>query len=340
MDNHLRYKSVSVKQHDQVFYLFSAPAKTLYSILEINQRESDKDIGYQRTLAAARVRSVSDFIGGRNVMAPAIVVSLEHAKFDEKAGELHISRSTNSGWVIDGQHRLAGANEASTDIELPVVAFLDLNLETQIFQFVTINQTAKGVPRSLYYDLLKHLPPNKKPADVAKEKAADIANQLKRDEGSPLYNRITVNPPQPGRSISLTNFVRKVAPLVQRDKTPISGFNAWEQTRIIDNYFKGLREHEPLLFGHSPSIVFRTVGFGGLLNALPRLFNLTFRQHGGFRVADITSVFNRIQFDFSNWENSGSGNAAENEAGNDLAEEARRKYEAGSESSPALIKLD
>ena len=340
MPSQLRYRCVPVHQHDQVLYLFSAPAKVLYDVLEINQRNPDKDEGYQRTLSSARVRSVSQFVDTKRVIAPAIVISLQHAAFDATAGELVIKKTASAGWVIDGQHRLAGAKESSLDIDLSVVAFLDLQLEQQIFQFVTINQAAKGVPRSLYYDLLKHLPPKRKPADVAKEKAADIANQLRKDEQSPLFSRIAVMSPQVGRTLSLTNFVRKVAPLIQEDRTPISAFSLHEQTRIIDNYFRGLREHEPLLFGNSPSIVFRTVGFGGLLNALPSLFSLTFRRDGAFRVVDIAALFNRVQFDFSNWESLGSGNAAEHEAGNDLIEEARRKYEAAADDTPSLIKLD
>ena len=36
-----------------------------------------------------------------------------------------------------------------------------MDIDDQVFQFVTINRTAKGVPTSLYYDLLKHLPPSK-----------------------------------------------------------------------------------------------------------------------------------------------------------------------------------
>ena len=337
----LRYRSVPVQQHGQAFYLFSAPAKVLYEFLEINQRDPDKDEGYQRTLSQARVRSVSSFVNGGHALAPAIVVALKDAKFDNEKGELVIPQNSDSGWVIDGQHRLVGAWEASVDVDLAVVAFLGLDVEKQIFQFVTINQTAKGVPKSLYYDLLKHLPPSKKPADVARDKAVDIGTQLKRDEDSPFYNRITVNPPQAGRSISLTNFVRKLAPLIQTnpDKSVISPFSLPEQAKIIDNYFRGLREHDPTLFGNSSSVVFRTVGFGGLLNGLPVLFNLSLKYHGGFRTADVVQVFDRISFDFSSWESLGSGNAAEIEAGNDLAEAARRAHAPESESQSGVIRL-
>lgn len=340
MADPLRFRCVAVKQHRTTFYLFSAPAKVLYGLLQINQRSTEKDEGYQRILSASRVRSVSQFVEDRHVMAPAIVITLQNATFDTRSGELVIPQREDAGWVIDGQHRLAGAREASVEVDIAVVAFLGLGLDEQIFQFVTINQTAKGVPRSLYYDLLKHLPPQKRPADVAKERAADIANQLRRSEESALFNRITVIPPQAGRTISLNNFVRKVAPLIQVDKTPISGFSLHEQSRIVDNYFMGLREHDPSLFKHSPSMVFRTLGFGALINALPALFNLTFRQHGGFRVIDVAEMFNRVQFDFETWSAIGTGNAAEHAAGNDLAEEARRRYQTESDRSGGIIRLD
>ena len=336
----LHYKCIPVEQHGKVCHLFSAPAKVLFEILDINERVSDKDEGYQRVLSVARVRQITDFVRQGNVISPAIVVSLKGAEFDAGTGQLAIPRCEHAGWVIDGQHRLVGAAKADKEVELAVIAFLDLDLEEQVFQFVTINRTAKGVPSSLYYDLRKYLPPAKKPSDIAKDKASDIAQQLKLDESSPLYGRITITPPQAGRSISLTNFVRKVAPLIQENKSPISSFTVLEQSRIIDNYFKGLREHEPALFRNSPSIVFRTVGFGALLNALPFFFNLTFTHHGGFRVVDVADVFNRINFDFSKWNEAGSGNAAEIVAGNELVAETQYTYEEQVESGRGTIRLD
>ena len=169
----LRYGSIPIKQHDYVLYLFSAPAKVLFDILAINERDPDKDEGYQRALSTSRVRSISDFVDRRRTIAPAIVVSLKKgakfdkdsgelipinptrgyrslkkgAKFDKDSGELLIPNQPNSGWVIDGQHRLVGAAKASKDITLAVVAFIDMDIDDQVFQFVTINRTAKGVLR-------------------------------------------------------------------------------------------------------------------------------------------------------------------------------------------------
>ena len=340
-NEYLRYKAVPVRQHDRLLYLFSAPARDLYDVLDINERDSDKDQGYQRALSISRIRSISDFVDQRHAIAPAIVVSLHDAAFDAATHQLVIPKCPSSGWVIDGQHRLVGATHAAIGIELAVVAFLGLDLDRQIFQFVTINRTAKGVPTSLYYDLLKHLPASKKPAEIAKDKAADIAHELRRDEESPLFNRITVASPKAGQTLSLTNFVRKVAPLIQTDpaRSPIASYNVKEQTRIIDNYFRGVREHAPEFFLHSPSIVFRTVGFGALLNALPTIFGLSLRHYQAFRVEDVVTIFNKIDFDFSEWESSGTGNAAELQAGKDLEESARYAYEADEGSETAVIRL-
>ena len=336
---HLRFRAVPVKQNQTTLYVFAAPAKMLDTVLEINQRESNKDIGYQRTLSESRMRAISDFVHKKNEIPTAIVVSLRDTIFDPASSELLIPNQPDSGWVIDGQHRLAGATSSDVDIELAVVAFLDLDLDRQIFQFVTINKTAKGVPTSLYYDLLRHLPPSKTPAEKAREKSADVAQQLTRDEESPLFNRVTVSSPRPGQSLSLNNFVRKVAPLIQDDpaRSPISTFNVTEQTKIIDNYFRGLREYDPQLFRYSPTVVFRTLGFGALLNALSTIFSLTLTHHKGFRVEDVASVFSKIDFDFTAWEGAGSGNAAELQAGKDLEEAARYAYP--TESGISVIKL-
>lgn len=333
------FDAITAIQHGQQLYAFSAPAKLLYSFLLINEREPDKDKGYQRVLSNARVRAIAEFVDQGQSIAPAIVVSLDGAVFDEDTSTLSIPEAENAGWVIDGQHRLAGAAKADQETDLFVVAFLDLDFEKQIFQFVTINRTAKGVPTSLYHDLRKHLPPSKTPAEIAKDCASDMANELRRNEASPFFNRITVNPPQPGRSISLTNFVRKVAPLIQEGKSPVSDFSLPEQTTILENYFEGLRIQEPELFRYAPSIVFRTLGFGALLNALPTIFLLTVKHHSAFRVRDVALVFERIQFDFSTWSEAGSGNAAEVMAGNDLKESARAAFEDDDSLGAGLIQL-
>lgn len=55
--------------------------------------------------------------------------------------------------VVDGQHRLIGATEASHDIWLPVVAMPRCQWTDQIYQFVVINDKAQKVESSLLTDI-------------------------------------------------------------------------------------------------------------------------------------------------------------------------------------------
>jgi len=251
--------------------------------------------------------------------------------FDKKAASvsadgnrLTVKNIPNAGWVIDGQHRLAGAHAAKKDIELPTVAFVDMDDDAQIEQFVTINREAKGVPTSLYYDFLKKLP-LKSAADQAKERAADLSTELKKDEESPFFGRIVVTTTPKKGEISLNNFVRKVAPMVSTGKA-LAEFNTMEQAAILRNYYGGLRTVFPSKFGQS-SVFFQTLGFGALINALPTALNLSIKNYKGFTIGDVAKLFGQIKhFPFDDWAKLGTGSAAEIQAGEDLKQELKSAF--------------
>lgn len=320
----IKLPAIEVTQSGNKLYMFAAKASMLYGALSINRRIEGKDEGYQRTLSASRVRSITNYIKQKRAIPGSIIVSFDNAKFDKDDGILRVPKGDDVGWVIDGQHRLAGAEMAAREnheIELPVVAFIGLSEGKQIEQFVTINREGKNVPTSLYLDLLKLLP-TKKPSDAAKERAADLATVLKGDEGSPFFERIVVTvSPKPGQ-LSLTNFVRKIAPLVTPDKGILHIYTQKEQLGVISNYFEGLRQVFPKEFESKDSIFFRTVGFGALWNAFHTFFSLALKERQGFAVKDVIEIFKRVDtFDFSTWRQYGSGNQAEINAGEDLKTE-------------------
>jgi DGQHR domain-containing protein len=318
----LTFSALEVTQADTKLYVFKAKASVLFDSLSINRRIEDKDVGYQRTLSAARVQAITRYIMQKRPIPGAVIVCLDKATFDSKKSEITIPAGTDVGWVIDGQHRLAGAEEASrqkTDIELPVVAFLDLSKEKQIQQFVTINKEAKNVPTSLYLDLLRELPASKNPTEIAKERAADLATQLRRDESSPFYERIVVATSPKSGQLSLTNFARKIAPLVIPEKGILGIYTELEQQSVIANYYKGLRQVFPKEFEAKESIFFKTLGFGALWNVFPVFFNLTLKHQQGFEVKDVVAIFKHIDTtDFSGWRQLGTGNQAEQIVGDDL----------------------
>ena len=323
----IKFPCIVFKQGNYDLVFFSAKASVLWDILEINRRIEDKDEGYQRALSPSRVKSIARYIDANNPLPISILVSFDEAKLNKDKNELIVPNKNDAGWVIDGQHRLAGSHIAKHDIVIPVIAFTGLDIEGQIQEFVTINREAKGVPTSLYYDLLKYLP-TKKPSEIAKERSADIATELKKDENSPFFNKIVITTAPRRGQLSLTNFVRKFTPLILDGKGIFHIFTAFEQNAIINNYYISLRNVFPKQFNRLDSIFFQTLGFGALMNALPKFFSICLRDNKGFTAADATKIFNEINhFNFDDWYKKGTGSAAEIEAGNDLQTELSDAFE-------------
>ena len=298
--------------------IFAVPAKKLYDLVRINRREEDKRKGYQRALLPGRASAIASFIDSGNPLPTNIVVALDRAKYNKEKKQIHIEPGGDAGWVIDGQHRLAGAYEADGNIDVAVTAFLDLSEDEQVAQFVTINREAKRVPTSLYLDLLPDIKTMKKTeSDLSKERAVDLANEVKVDEESPFFNRI-VALKSPGRGqLSLTNFVRKIAPLVHRSNGILRTRTQKEQRAMIENYFNALGDIFPSEYDKSDAIFFRTVGFGGVMNAFITVHDITLRRtHDSFKRPDIVETLRPIStFNFSGWRNFGTGSAAEISAG-------------------------
>lgn len=323
-----KFPCLVLKQGNYTLACFVASAKTIWSFVQVNQRDSDKDTGYQRALSQSRSNSITKYINDGNTVPNSILIALdEGAILTPSEDFITIPNKEDAGWVIDGQHRLVGAHQSKKDIQFAVLAFIGLDLEEQIKQFITINREAKGVPTSLYFDLLKHLPPNKSEADMAKERAADIASTLKKDEESPFYQKIVVSPPKSGE-LSLTNFVRKIAPLVTDKKGFFHTYALQDQIRIIDNYFRALKVVFPEYFQTSRQVFFKTLGFGAMINVITTVFSLSLKEHNGFRVEDVAKVLKKVEdFDFSIWEKSGTGVQAENMAGEDFRQTLTLRFQ-------------
>jgi len=99
-----------------------------------------------------------------------------------------------SAYVIDGQHRIAGGNAASTKVYYPVTAFLGITKEDQAFHYIVINKKAKKVskhdidaviPKEIYEDLQGRLA-----AAAIYGSAADVVWALDNDADSPFQSLI------------------------------------------------------------------------------------------------------------------------------------------------------
>lgn len=317
----MELNAIEFEQNGQKMYLFSAPAKSLWSVVQINKRTDDKEDGYQRALSESRALDIKKFLAAGNFIAPSIIIAFEQGKasFNSQTSKISIEDSPESGWVIDGQHRLRGAELSEQNINLSVVAFIGLDIQKQIEQFIIINKEAKGVPTSLYYDLLKMLPTQKNPSDSAKEKAAAIAESLRKDASSIFFERIVIVTSPKNGEISLNNFVRKLSPLIVEGKGSLQAFTQREVAGIIENYFRVLKIVFPDQFSLSKQRFFQTLGFGAAMNALFPIFSLTVSQTGGFRVEDLLQLMQKAEgFNFNDWDKVGTGSSAEIQAGRDF----------------------
>lgn len=316
------FPAIEFVQGTSKLYLLACSAKALWKLVKINRKIEDKDEGYQRTLSDTRVTKIARFIEGGNVIPLSILVSLDKdSEFDKKTRVLRIPNKPDAGWVIDGQHRLAGARSAGNDIALPVVAIVGAETPEQIKLFVTINREQKGVPSSLYYELLKSLPQTESEKQISEKRAVEIANALKADDRSPFFGKIVATTSPTLGQLSLTNFVRKVAPLVRSPNGTLMSLKPDGRPQAITNYYKALAQVFPKQFGVD-SIFFKTVGFGAAMNVFPMFFVTTLGQQGGnFQVGDAAAVLKKIDdFDFNEWKEMGTGSKAELEAAEALRE--------------------
>ena len=320
----MRFRTITVTQGKHRFYMFTCKASELWKFSKINQRLEDKDQGYQRVLSPSRVKQIREFLMQGNAIPGSIIISCENARVER--GILSIPDREDAAWIIDGQHRCAGADQAAkggVDVNLPIVAFLDLTEQQQADYFVTINKEAKGVPSSLYIDLLRHLPKKKSEKERLEERIADISKELTRQYDSVFFQRVvSTTGPKVGQ-VSLTNFARRLRPILHPTTGILGTHTLVEQMKIIENYFLGISTAFPEEFNRH--LFFRTLGFGAVWRAFPVVFSASLREAGGFRPNDVAHILGKIvHFDFSAWAKMGTGAAAEVQAGDDLSAELNR----------------
>ena len=301
-------------------YVFVIKAKLLWSVVKVNRRQEDKDEGYQRAFSESRVQKIARYLDQGNCIPGAILIAFDKDHVKATKDLLTFDGDPDSGWVIDGQHRLIGAHRAGVDVDVLVVAVLGQSLEEQVGLFVTINREQKGVPTSLYYDLLKLLPRQLSEAEALQERAQDLVDSLRKDEDSPFFRRIKITTSPKSGQLSSTNVIRKVTPLIKKDGR-LSEYTDAERAAIINNLYRAIEIEFPDEYGRTDSVFFRTIGFGAIMNSLPTLIQTTFRITGKntFRVDDVSKTLRLISdFDFRSWGKTGTGTAAENAASEDL----------------------
>lgn len=172
--------------------------------------------------------------------------------------EIHLpSGFTGSEWrhssippveVIDGQHRLWAFEDAnlSGDFELPVVAFVGLDLRWQAYLFYTINIKPKKINASLAFDLYpllrtqEWLTKFEGHVIYRETRAQELVDLLWSHPDSPWHHRINMlgEPGHKGKMVTQAAWVRSLL---------ASFIKSWEGPKIGGLFGSVVGKHETVL---------------------------------------------------------------------------------------------
>lgn len=282
-------------------YLFIASSEFLYNRFAVSMRVKDKEQGYQRSFSSSRIKELARHITKyKNVIPNSILVNIERKffNFDQIENVIELNDSGNLGLIIDGQHRVRGTFDGNPEFLLPVVATVGLEISEQAKLFIKINKTQKGVPVSLYLDLLNITEGEIENFDdesvPAERRAAEIARRLNEDEESPLNDLIRMTG-EPGRGIALNEFVNRSKYLLDSTKGKLIDFGFEQQYLIFKVYFKAWKAVFIDQWKDESSQLLRQTTFSGLLLSLYEIFQLTMQYHNKFTTDNLILLLDTIK---------------------------------------------
>lgn len=298
------------RQQGYNFFAFVLTAKQLAKISYVSRREG-KD-GYQRLLNRKRAEAIKRYIEAGGTLPTNIILNFNDSNqvfFDEEKRIITIPFLQRSAWVIDGQHRLYGADLLSeflltshlaNNYEFLVSAFVGLDLVDQAKIFVDINSYQEGVSKSLLYDLMNLF----EVEDDTKEsfyisRASDIISRLNEDPESPFFNRVSLTRDRVRGLISQAAFVDALRPHLEKGGT-LSHSNEYqftleEQYSVLKNYFNAVRDTLPELWFNEKALLTKTTGFNALMLTLPIIFEQTVQKYQSFKLEYVEKMVSPLK---------------------------------------------
>lgn len=117
---------------DVAHYITAIPARQLYAAYYVSRADEDPQKGFQRNLSEKRANSIAQYLDDENVIPGAVILSAKEVAEmtnDEKTRTIRYRDVPKAFFVIDGQHRLFGAQRAKGDVVLAVSILTALDLE-------------------------------------------------------------------------------------------------------------------------------------------------------------------------------------------------------------------
>jgi len=295
-------------------YTFSMRISDLLHIHYVAVRGVDDEEGaVQRILNKRRIKSIKEFVLDGNMFFNSFILNWTDDNFSPKRRDqnIEIPLAPASAQVIDGQHRLAGLEEAMKEDDTignqEVIVTLSEHLTTAQAAkiFLNINTEQRPVPKSLIYDLFGEAIDN---ANHVIIRATDIAKDLNEDPESPLYKIIKMpGTPRGSGSIELSTFVSAFKPHLGRDgvffTVNLPSFK--HQSNVISNFFQAIKEyyqHDKIWNSKTHNPFLKAAGFNGAVDYLVGTLVLKCAEKKSFSVVTMKDILGLARDDLLKWD--------------------------------------
>jgi DGQHR domain-containing protein len=243
-------KAIKTDFDGTVVYTFQMKVKDVITLSYVAVRGKDKEEGaVQRPLNRKRISDIKEYVLGGKIFFNTFILNWtdENEDINYENGSVTVPLVPDSAQVIDGQHRIAGLEEAINEDEsigdklILVTMGVRFTTEKAAEIFLNINTEQKPVPKSLIYDLFGIVETDKEHSIV---RAKDIADELNLNTVSPYYNLIKY-PGSPrgagaiGLSTVVSTFKKYLGTDTLFDKYGIKSFEV--QKQIILNYYSAIQ---------------------------------------------------------------------------------------------------
>ncbi|MBE2281808.1 MAG: DGQHR domain-containing protein [Ignavibacteriaceae bacterium] len=278
--------------------------KDVISVHYVAVRGKDSEDGaVQRVLNSQRVKQIKEFVLRGNSFFNTFILnwSNENDSPSFNNQQIHLPIVKSSAQIIDGQHRLAGLNEAMKEDscigekEIVVALCIKLSMKDAASIFVNINSEQKPVPKSLIYDLFGEFELDK---DHYINRAHDIATELNENVDSPYYRSIRFPGSTRGvGSVDLSTIVNSLKKAVSKggELEKVGIIELQMQKVVILNFFKAIKscyDEENLWEKTTRNPFLSNAGFVGAIDFFTQKLLAKCVDKKTFKVEDIKAIIN------------------------------------------------
>ena len=298
------YRYVVTQFAEHSIYTFAMRVGDLLQMQYVASRGVSTEQGaVQRILNKSRVDAISRFVLAGNTFVNTFILNWTDTQYMPKVKKetLILPLQGRFAQMLDGQHRMAGLQEAVNqkaevaDMEVLVSLFIGLNTKEAAKIFLNINSEQKPVPRSLIYDLFGEAYDD---PESAITRVTDIVAFLNETEGSPYYGRVHYpGKPNSQNLIDLAIMVNAMKPAFERNGTFNQLSEIEIQQKILLNFYSVIyKKYEDIWDKPKENLFLRAAGFSGAFDFLTGTLLQQCQTDRKFTVAHMESLMKLDSF--------------------------------------------